>query len=434
MDRRRVLRRVAATGLVVAPAAGLLGGGRAEAAPLGTVIDLVDRGLVAGDTDAHAVANAAVWEAATVEARGRGAKVLLPGSGVYRFAGPLHLDHGVHYESDGATLKLAGGSDRDLMRTRGFETLWDTTSTAGPAGWSLVGFTLDGNAADQSVDCFPLSLWGRAFTIERVHIRDGRGGGLRSGNGPGGALMEARLRHLTVQNNAKLNVDWRGPNDSQFSDVIVFSDWTFHMGAAVPGSRGVRFSVNANGAQVDRLHVWGFFERGLEVGSTGVAVYNGVVEGSQVNVWMAASSCVFDGTIFGTAGTGPYKGTEVGYRLGAGTPGVTHWNNRLRGVMHRWSAGDRPVDLVADNGTDIDVSVLAGTAGGVIFGRRDYKTTVNVACADQPRFSERAGGLSGVGAPRPELGVVGSLYTRVDGGTGSYLYRKTSATAWTAIL
>ncbi|HYN97734.1 MAG TPA: hypothetical protein VES42_28170 [Pilimelia sp.] len=442
MNRRDILRRTASAGMLAAPAAAVVGnltGTDAASGPVASVlaaggIDLRERGLVPGDDDAHAAGNTAVWEQATAEAAANRTGVYLPGSAVYRFTGHLHLDSGVRYVSDGATLRLANGANRDLVRTRDFDRLWSTVSTAGPSGWSLVGFTLDGNAANQSVDCFPLSLWGRDFSIERVRVTNGRGGGIRSGNGPGGALMEARLANVTVYNNSRLQVDFRGPNDSQLSDVIVFTDFSFHDGRAIAGSRGIAFTGNANGTQADRLHVWGFHERGIELGSTGVAVYNGVSEGAQVNVQVQASSCVFDGTVFGTAGTGPHRGREVGYRLGTAGTGVTQWNNRLRATMHRWSAGDRPVDLVTDNGTSIDVNVLAGAATGVVFGSRDYKTTVNVLCPDQPRFSERAGGFSGTGAPNVALGVVGSLYTRRDGGAGSFLYRKTSAGTWTAIL
>src|SRR5690242_2909988 len=127
MDRRRVLRGTAVAGLLAAPAAALGTGSAAYASGTGGTIDLVARGLVAGDNDTNAAANTAVWEQATLDAVATAGSVVLPGAGIYRFTGPLHLDDNVHYSSDGATLKLAAGANRDLMRTRGFETLWGGT-------------------------------------------------------------------------------------------------------------------------------------------------------------------------------------------------------------------------------------------------------------------------------------------------------------------
>ncbi len=439
MRRRDILRHGATAGLLAGSTAALLTETAEPSRPVAYVaaagpIDVRALGLTAGDVDTYAADNTAVWERASAEAAATGASVYLPGSAVYRFTGLLNLDANVRYLSDGATLKLANGSDRDLLRTRDFGSLWSSNTQAGPANWSLAGFALDGNAANQSVDCHPLSIYGRDFTIERVRITNGKGGGIRSGWGSGGTKMEARLSNITVYNNNKLQFDWRGPHDSQLSDIIVFTDFAFHHGAAVVGSRGIRFSDKDAGTQVDRLHVWGFHERGVDIAVTGISIYNGVSEGAQVNVLAQGNSSIFEGTIFGTSGTGPYAGSEVGYRIGVAGSGVTHWNNRLRVTMHKWGAGDRPVDLVADNGNSVDVSIQSSLAGAVVFGARNYKTSITVSCPDHPQFSERPGGFSGAGAPNPALGVIGSLYTRTDGGAGSYLYRKSAANAWTAIL
>lgn len=447
MNRRDILRTTTA-GLLAAPAADRLrdavsgedSDDRQVAAAYveGRPIDLGARGFTPGDVDTYAADNAAIWEQATTEAAAAGASLYLPGSGVYRVAAGLTLDENVRYVSDGATLKLADGANGDLMRTRGWGALWSTNRQAGPTRWSLEGFVLDGNAANQSADCHPLSIYGRDFTIDRVRVTGGKAGGIRSGWAAGGTKMESRLTNVTVYNNHRLQFDWRGPHDSQMSDLIVFTDFAFHDGKAVTGSRGIRFSDKDAGTQVDRLHVWGFHERGVEMGVTGTSIYNGVSEGAQVNVLAVANSCVFEGTIFGTAdgtgGGGPYAGREVGFRVGVAGSGATHWNNRLRCTMQKWNAGDRPVDLVADNGNDIDVAVHLNRADGVVFGARSHKSSVNVMCPDRPQFSERMGGFSGVGAPNRELGRVGSLYTRLDGGTGSYLYRKTGSTTWTAVL
>lgn len=450
MQRRKVLRGSAMAGLLGIPAAGAVtdpaaaapasvGAAltRASAVAAGGTINLVARGLVAGGDDTAAAANTAVWEQATSEAARTRGSVYLPGADTYRFTGPLHLDHKVQYFSDGATLKLASGANVDLLRTRGFEALWASDRKEGPAGWTLAGFVLDGNAAAQTVDCHPLSIYGRDFTVDHVRITNGRGGGLRSGWGPGGTQMEARLRNVTVFNNHKLQFDWRGPHDSQMSDIIVFTDFAFHNGAAVPGSRGIKFSGHDAGTQVDRLHVWGFHERAVELAAGGTMIYNGAAEGAQVNVWFNANGCIFDGHVFGSAmygGANPYRGTEVGFRVGSAGSGKTQWQNRIVGKLSSWNAGDRPIDLVTDNGTHIDVTVHNYHASGVVFGARSFKSTISVNCVDHPGFSEQPGGFSGTGLPHPTLGVVGSLYTRRDGQTGSYLYRKSTPNAWTVIL
>jgi hypothetical protein len=420
-----------------APGAGAPAFTRAAAVTADGAIDLVARGLVAGDDDTHAAANTAVWEQATSEAVSTHRSVYLAGSDTYRFTGPLHLDDNVQYISDGATLKLAAGANVDLVRTRGFETLWGGDRQAGPTRWVLAGFVLDGNAAAQTVDCHPLSVYGSDFTVDHVRITNGKGGGLRSGWGRNGTRMEARLRNITVYNNQKLQFDWRGPHDSQLSDIIVFTDFAFHNGTAVAGSRGIRFSGFDAGTQVDRLHVWGFHERGVEFLASGTMIYNGVSEGAQVNVWFNADGCVFDGHVFGSAKYGPgnpFRGTEVGFRVGTAGIGKTQWQNHILGKLSSWNLGDRPVDLAADNGTHIDVTVQNYSASGVVFGTRSFKSTISVNCVDHPEYSERPGGFNGTGAPNPALGVIGSLYTRLDGQAGSYLYRKSAANTWTAML
>jgi hypothetical protein len=410
---------------------------RAAAVAAGGPLDLIARGLVAGDDDVHAAANTAVWEQATGEAASTRGSVYLPGADTYRFTGPIHLDDNVQYFSDGATLKLASGANGNLVQTRGFGTLWAGDRKEGPTRWVLAGFVLDGNAAAQTVDCHPLSIYGSDFTIDHVRITNGSGGGLRSGWGADGTKMEARLRNVTVHNNHKLQFDWRGPHDSQMSDIIVFTDFAFHKGAKVPGSRGIKFSGRDGGTQVDRMHVWGFHERAVEFAASGTLVYNGVAEGAQVNVWFNANGCVFDGHVFGSAmygGGNPYSGTEVGCRIGTADSGKTQWQNRIVGKLSSWNIGDRAIDLAADNGTHIDVTVHNYFAKGVVSGIRSFKSTISVNCVDHPEYSERPGGFNGTGTPHPTLGVVGSLYTRLDGQAGSFLYRKSAPNTWTAML
>ncbi|MEV4536535.1 hypothetical protein AB0J82_22385 [Asanoa sp. NPDC049518] len=84
MDRRNVLRGSAAAGLLAVPVVALAPASAAFASGTGGTIDLVARGLVAGDNDTYAASNTVIWEQATADAVATAGSVCLPGAGVYR--------------------------------------------------------------------------------------------------------------------------------------------------------------------------------------------------------------------------------------------------------------------------------------------------------------------------------------------------------------
>lgn len=381
--------------------------------------------------------------AAAAEALAVGGTVYFP-PGTYRTAQPIPIYSNVDYVGAGigaTTVKLANAANTDVFKTDQFDTLYAGTSQGGPSRWSLRHMTIDGNAATQSAG-WPLSIYGCNYELESLQITGGRSGGIRSKWGTGGTNMEARTRDVKVFNNAGLQLDWQGPHDSQFHNLTIFTDNAFHAGTAIAGSRAIRISgPTAGGDQFTNVHIWGYHEVGFHVANTSngdVKVYNGTSEGAQINVWLDADLCIWDGTVYCTNGIGPYAGTEVGIRVGT-EPGATRWMNRVRGTVWNHAAGDKPIYLAGDDGNDVDCAVRIDAATAAVFYRSGVtapspRSRVNIICPDNRVHAVSTQGFGGRGVPPADLGIVGSYYQRWDGTTGSRLYHKTAVGTWTAIL
>lgn len=382
-----------------------------------------------GSTDDFTAISAAV-----ADAQAAGGVVFFP-AGTYITSQTITVYSNVIYQGAGygaTTIKLKNSSNVDLFKTDQFAALDGVGGAASPRRFVIRDLTLDGNGANQTSG-YTLSTYGYDFTVENVQITGGKTGGWRgryitfSGDQSG---REARVRGVKIKNNAGIQLDWQGPSDSQFSDLIVFLDSTF-TGAAYPvGSKGVYVNTtNAGGAQFNNLHVWGFHEEALHMAAT-TFVYNGVVEGGKVNVWIDSSKCQYHGRIFGTNGTGPAAGTEVGLRIGTSPSGFQGEYNCTIGV-DRWVSGDHPIEYAADTGGHVRASASAGTATAVVFGSRNDRGQLHVMCDDQPLFCQ-APIFSGSGVPANSFGVDGSYYVNKTGGANTHFWFKTAGT-WAAL-
>jgi len=396
-----------------------------------------------GATGDDSTDDAAAILTAVADAHAQGGTVYFP-PGVYRTAQPIPIYSDIDYVGAGVgatTIRMANGANTDVFKTDQFDTLWPGTAESGPARWSLRNMTIDGNRANQSAG-YPLSVYGCNYELSSLQITGGKSGGVRSKWSQGGTNMEARISDVKVFNNAGLQVDWQGPHDSQFRNIVIFTDHDFHAGSAVAGSRALRVSGNtAGGEQFQNVHIWGYHEVGFHVANTSngdVKVFNGTSEGAQINVWLDSDLCIWDGAVYCTNGVGPYAGTEVGIRVGT-EPGATRWMNRVRGTVWNHAAGDKPIYLAGDDGNDVDCAVRVDSATAAVFYRSGVsapspRSRVTVICPDNRVHALSTQGFGGRGAPPNELGIVGSYYQRWDGTTRSRLYHKTGVSTWTAIL
>lgn len=381
-----------------------------------------------GTTDDQAAILAAV---AAANAAGGGI-VFFP-AGTYLTSQTITVYSNVTYLGAGigaTTLKLKNAANVDLMATDQFATLVAGSTQGGPAKWALRDLTLDGNGANQSTASYVLSIYGRDFQVERVEVTGGKTGGVRSKWGTGGANMESYWYNTKIYNNAGVQLDWQGPHDSMFMNLIVFMDGTQTPGV---GRYGVQTSGNAATTLFTNMHIWGNHEVGLYAQS-GAAVFcrQSISEGAKTNVWLDTNGCQWDGWIFGTNGGGFYTGTEVGLRISHAA--ASAWDCQVRGSLSNWAAGDTPIDFAGDNGGVYDVDVLKNNATVIFTGTPKQWSLLRISVPDSLGLSQWSGPFGGNGAPNNAIGVVGSFYQRWDGTVGTLLYHKTGVSTWTAVL
>jgi hypothetical protein len=315
--------------------------------------------------------------AAVADAQSTKGTVYFPG-GIYRVSQTIPIHSDVDYAGSGVgatTVRLADGANVDLAKTDQFDALFAGNTQAGPSHWSIRQMTLDGNGAQQTGTSWVLSTYGRCFRVDQVEIVGGASGGWRSKWATGGDEMESLVTNFKIHDNGGDGLDWQGPHDSHFVNGYVFRQ---------DGHIGIWTHGNAGGERFSNVHVWHFHAVGWQIEATATAM-NCVGEGADVNVWLLSNGCIWDGEVFGTAGTGP-AGTEVGVRVGASDN--TKWGCRVRGTSWNWAADDIPLDLAGDNGNDIDLTVRAGAATAMYAGQPSPKTRLNINVVDQPQLAQ----------------------------------------------
>jgi hypothetical protein len=182
-----------------------------------------------------------------------GGRILLKGSGTFTVT-QLLAKAGAHLDLGGVTLKLANGTNADLLTVANFGTLTGGSTQGGPGGWSIRNGILDGNQANNASG-WAFRVYAYDYRVDGVTIQNGASGGVWSEWGTGGTNMEARWSNFRVYNNKNVGMDWNGPHDSQFSNGLVVNDGS--------GPSGVKFGIRTRGNATSELfsnvHVWGSF-------------------------------------------------------------------------------------------------------------------------------------------------------------------------------
>ena len=155
-------------------------------------------------------------------------------------------------------IKLAAGSNKDVIQGANFATLTlSGSSTGGIGGWGIRDLTFDGNKASQSGTSYGLRVFGYNFDLANVSIQNCLTDGLYTEWGNFGQpgtdrSMEARYYGLKIHDNGGSGWHNRGPHDSRAFDVTIFSNGPGLPGYWAESNSGLTTSVAAgsNGVNV----------------------------------------------------------------------------------------------------------------------------------------------------------------------------------------
>jgi len=178
--------------------------------------------------------------------------------GDYYFGATFLIGSMVTLEGEGigiTMIHLADGVNADVIQSASFLALTGTDSTLGEHHVVLRGFTVDGNKVNNTAG-YCLRRYGYFWRLECVSFRYGKSGGIWSewglfaGNLPNGDGMEDSWSDVRVHACDGDGVEWRGPHDSIWQDVIIFNN----KGSALIVRCGATYSGGP--LQVTNLHVW----------------------------------------------------------------------------------------------------------------------------------------------------------------------------------
>ena len=153
---------------------------------------------------------------------------------------------------EGTIIKLKNSSNVDVIRTNSFATLTGGNTTGGIYNFGIADLTIDGNVSNQSSACNGISIYGYGYIIKNVRVRNCYTDGIysewsTSSSSPGQDAMEAQYSNVKVHDCTNRGINFHGPHDSQFTNIITYScHRPFHI---EPG--GI-----AAGCQVTNLHSW----------------------------------------------------------------------------------------------------------------------------------------------------------------------------------
>lgn len=244
------------SGNVTIPAANIYG-----------VVDINQYGYVNGATSGFSsAANAAISYLSSI------------GGGILRIPTGIHiLDDTVTIRSkvyicgngSGSTIVKAKNSlNKNMFETFNSSSLFGTNTNSGEAYWGIQGITIHGNK-DNNSSGHSIYTYSRTYLLSDLRIFFASGCGIKSEWYTGAVdwgqaglentdkSMETQLINVHVSYSRQDGIDWNGPHDSQWSNMVVAQS-----SHDTPGAYdGIKISSASGGLQASNVHSWGDLQR-----------------------------------------------------------------------------------------------------------------------------------------------------------------------------
>jgi hypothetical protein len=289
--------------------------------------------------------------------------------------GGLTIPSGAVFDGNGSTIKLKNGAaaGTHVLRTSSFTTLVGTDGVAnGESGFSVRNLQIDGNKANNASGGHGLAIFGYAYRLHNVVVRNAHGRGIHSEwNSTSnltyttGEQFECFWNNVRVMSNDGNGIHFDGPHDSYASGVNPIQN----------GGHGLYCAPKSLGTVFLNVHSWGVnHDEAIRVDGTGINIINFQGEGArnaQLHV-RANDGAFLGGNVYnGFQAAGTNKGIQIG------DTGVAVATTRIDAYTHGLDAGH--LILTNDAGAN-DIKLLAynGATDPIIVGTPNFGSRVDV--------------------------------------------------------
>jgi hypothetical protein len=218
------------------------------------VYDVLDYGAHADGVSDDSVAILAAIAAANAVG---GGIVFFP-AGTYLCAS-ITLKAGVYLVGAGkkaTVVKLKSGANTDLLSAQtnliNLSASFGTGAQGTLYNFGFANMTLDGNKAKQTGGpSYPLRFYGYSYILENLEVKNGYSGNILSDWNVFNTFapadsMESQWVNVKTHDSNGIGIQYGGPHDSQFINVIPFNE----------ASHCLHIAPNAPGCQFSQLHAW----------------------------------------------------------------------------------------------------------------------------------------------------------------------------------
>jgi hypothetical protein len=347
-------------------------------------------------TTGNGSANATALQAAIdyVANLGRG-KVLVP-AGSYT-TNKIVIKTNVVLSGEGVeatVLTLANTQNTALIESFNFASLTGTNTVASPNNFTIQNLTLDANRTNNTTNSWGLRLYGFAYLIDNVWIREPRTEGIYSEwstslASPGNGGMISFLSRVKVFNGSGHGIRWRGPHDSFLLQCEVF---THTSGRGIIMER-TGAGLGAAGTKIMGCHVW-------DVGDYAYYITDSAIYLTHCLGEMASSAQVFvggnqiqikGGCFFGRTSDSTHIGFEIGSASAAFINGcdIDTQVQDCRGGFVKWYSG------LTENKNRVTLTGNQTSSSNIEVGSPPAGTYVSYCIEGLTNYSSRDDAIAG---------------------------------------